>query len=63
VVLSEEGKLDQSHISEDQHQQSPMKTSEEWQGKPMPESIVVCWVIPLSNITSPLKHLLQQNTT
>jgi hypothetical protein len=34
-----------------------MKTSEEWQGKPMPDSTVHCWVlfIPFPNITSSLK--------
>jgi hypothetical protein len=38
---SKEGKVNQylSVISKDQHQQSSMKTSEEWQGKPMPQRL------------------------
>ena len=38
-MISKEGKASQCHsvVSEDQHQQSPMKTSKEWQGEPMPQ--------------------------
>jgi hypothetical protein len=36
-MISKEGKVNQYHsiISEDQCQQSPVKTSKEWQGKPI----------------------------
>jgi hypothetical protein len=43
-MSTEEDKASQYHsvVSEDQHQQSPMKTSKEWQGEPMPHSIAHC---------------------
>ena len=34
--------IQRSVISEDQHQQSPRMTSEEWQGIPIPQSIIHC---------------------
>ena len=43
-IISEEGKANryQSIINKNQRQQSPMKTSKEWQGEPMPHSVVHC---------------------
>jgi hypothetical protein len=39
MMISKEAKAKQCHtvISEDQHQQSPTKTSKEWQDAPMPQ--------------------------
>lgn len=59
-MIRKEGKAVQCHsiISEDQCQQSPMKTCKEWQGKPVPHSIVHCL---LGNIyTLPKHHMFSQ---
>jgi hypothetical protein len=39
-----EKKVNQQHsvVTENQHQQSPTETRKEWQGEPMPQSIVHC---------------------
>ena len=44
MMISKEAKVNQCNkvISEDQCQQSPVKTSEQWQGEPMPNIIVHC---------------------
>lgn len=65
-MICEEGKVSHCHIiiSEDQQQQSPMKTSKEWQGKPIPEHCPLyagLYLIPFPNIMCPLKCPLHQN--
>jgi hypothetical protein len=43
MMISKEGKVSQCHsIFADQYQQSPRKTSKEWQGEPMLHSVLHC---------------------
>jgi hypothetical protein len=64
-MISKEGKAKQNVIisEEDHSQQSPAMTSIEWQGEPMPHSLVwglfgYIFILYKYHITRSLKHLL-----
>jgi hypothetical protein len=63
MVILIEGRVNQCHsvISEDQSQQSPMKTSKEWQGEPMLHSTTHCLLGYINTLSK--HHIFYQQST
>lgn len=65
TMIRKEGKVNQCHrvTSEDQRQQSPVRTAKSGEASQCKAPSTVCWVIliPFPNTTCALKCLLQQN--